>query len=83
MKTSKLVELLKKGNFVVPLYLFQLRNDFKLEMNQFMFLIYLTNLGDNILFDVNKFSHDLNIELPEILSYINDLTEKKIYFYIS
>ena len=77
MKTSKLVELLKKGNFVVPLYLFQLRNDFKLEMNQFMFLIYLTNLGDNILFDVNKFSHDLNIELPEILSYINDLTEKK------
>ena len=77
MKTSKLVEMLKKGNFVVPLYLFQLRDKFKLDMNEFIFLIYLTNMGDNILFDVNKFSKDLNINLPDILSYINDLTEKK------
>ena len=77
MKTSKLVEMLKKGNFVVPLYLFQLRDKFKLDMNEFIFLIYLTNIGDNILFDVNKFSKDLNVNLPVILSYINTLTEKK------
>lgn len=77
MKTSKLVEILKKGNFVVPLYLFQLRDNFKLEIDEFIFLIYLTNLGDNILFDVNRFSKDLNISLPVILSYIDDLTNKK------
>jgi len=77
MKTSKLVEVLKKGNFVVPLYLFQLRDKFKLDMSEFIFLIYLTNLGDNILFDVNRFSKDLNISLPEVLSYVNNLTEKK------
>ena len=77
MKTSKLVEILKKGNFVVPLYLFQLRDKFKLEIDEFIFLIYLTNLGDNILFDVNRFSKDLNISLPVILSYIDDLTNKK------
>lgn len=77
MKTSKLVEMLKKGNFVVPLYMFGLRDKFKLEMEEFMFLIYLTNLGDNILFDVNRFSEDLNIDKLNILSYIDDLTEKK------
>ena len=77
MKTSKLVAMLKKGNFVVPIYLFQLRDKIKLDMEEFMFLIYLTNLGENILFDVNRFSSDLNISVPIILSYIDDLTEKK------
>ena len=78
MKTSKLVEVLKKGNFVVPLYLFQLRDKFKIENLEFIFLIYLTNLGSNILFDANRFSVDLNISVPTILSYIDDLTEKKL-----
>ena len=43
MKSSKLVELLKKGNFVVPLSLFQLKDKFELELSEFIFLIYLTN----------------------------------------
>lgn len=77
MKTSKLVEILKKGNFVVPLYIFELRDKFKLELEEFIFLIYLTNLGDNILFDINKFSSELNIEIPVIMSYIDDLSKKK------
>lgn len=77
MKTSKLVEMLKKGSFVVPLYLFQLRDKFKLNMDEFIFLIYLTNIGDDFLFDINKFSKDLNMELPNILSYVNSLVEKK------
>ncbi len=77
MKTSKLVEMLKKGSFVVPMYLFQLRDKFKIEMEEFVFLIYLTNLGENMLFDANRFSNDLNISVPIILSYIDDLTEKK------
>jgi len=77
MKTSKLVEMLKKGSFVVPLYLFGLRDKFKLESDEFIFLVYLTNLGESILFDVNRFSTDLNMEIPILLSYIDDLTEKK------
>ena len=77
MKTSKLVEMLKKGNFIVPLYLFQIRDKFKLDIEEFIFLIYLTNLGDKVLFDVNKFSKDLNISVQDALVYIDDLTEKK------
>lgn len=77
MKTSRLVETLKKGNFVVPLYLFQLRDKFNLEMNEFIFLIYLTNLGDKTLFDINKFATDLNYQVQDILSYVDDLSDKK------
>lgn len=76
MKSSKLVELLKKGNFVVPLYLFQLKDKINVDFDEFIFLIYLTNLGDKFAFDPNKLSNDLNISLPEVLSYIDDLSEK-------
>lgn len=77
MKSNKLLEILKKGNFVVPLHLFQLRDKFDLEMDEFIFLIYLTNLGEKFAFDVNKFSSDLNVSLPVILSYVDNLVEKK------
>lgn len=77
MKTSNLIEVLKKGNFVVPLYLFQLRDKFSLDMNEFIFLIYLTNLGEKNSFDINRYSNDLGFKTQEILAYIDDLTEKK------
>ena len=77
MKTNKLLEILKKGNFVVPLHLFQLRDKFELDMDEFIFLVYLSNFGDKFLFDVNKFSNDLNVSVPVILSYIDNLVEKK------
>lgn len=77
MKSSKLVELLKKGNFVVPLSLFQLRSRFELTFEEFIFLIYLTNLGIQITFDPGRFSNDLNVTLEEVLSYIDVLSEKK------
>ena len=76
MKTNKLVDILKKRSFNVPLYLFQIKDKIKLDMNEFIFLIYLTNLGDKILFDINRFSTDLNISVPELLVYIDTLTEK-------
>ena len=77
MKTNRLIDVLKKRNFVVPLYLFQIKDKIKLDMNEFIFLIYLTNLGDKILFDINSFSLDSNISIPELLTYIDSLTEKK------
>ena len=77
MKTSNLVEILKKGNFVVPMYIFSLRNKLNLKFEELIFLIYLSNKGDKVLFDVNFFSKELNMDVKEILSYIDSLTEKK------
>lgn len=76
MKSSRLVEILKKGNFVVPFYLFQLRKKFNLTLEEFIFLIYLTNLGTQIIFDTNRLSQDLGMTKEEVLSYIDTLTEK-------
>ncbi len=77
MKSSKLVSMLKKGNFVVPIYLFQLRDKFNISFEEFIFLIYLTNLGDQIIFDPNRLATTLNLTLEEVLSYIDTLTEKR------
>lgn len=77
MKSSKMVEILKKGNFVVPLYFFQLRNHFSVSFDCFIFLMYLTNLGESFIFDPNRYANDLAISLPEVLSYIDELSEKR------
>ena len=76
MKSSKLVNMLKKGNFVVPLYLFQLRDKFNITFQEFIFLVYLTNLGDKVIFNPNSLASNLNLTLEEVLSYIDSLTEK-------
>lgn len=76
MKSSKLIEIFKQGNMVIPLYFLQHYKDFKLELEEFIFLMYLYNLGNKFLFDPGKFSSELNIELMDVMNYIGNLTEK-------
>lgn len=76
MKNSKIVEIFKDGNMVIPIYLLKYYKDLKLELNDFIFMMYLYNLGNNILFDPDKISNDLNIDLSVVMNYIGSLTEK-------
>ena len=76
MKSSKLIEIFKQGNMVIPLYFLQHYKDFKLELEEFIFLMYLYNLGDRFLFDPGKFSSELNIELMDAMNYVGILTDK-------
>ena len=78
MKSGKLTELLKKGQFVVPYYLFQLKDKFLITFEEFIFLIYLTNMGEKIVFDPEKISLDLNLPLEEIMVMIDSISEKKL-----
>ena len=77
MKSGRLTELLKKGNFVVPYYLFQLRDKLSLTLEEFIFIVYLTNLGEKIIFDPEKISADLNMTLETIMITVDSLCEKK------
>lgn len=77
MKSSKLIEIFKQGNMVIPLYLLQHFKDLKLKLEEFIFLMYLYNLGDNFVFDPTKFGNDLNMTLVEVMSFIEVLTDKK------
>ena len=76
MRNSKLIEIFKNGNMVIPLYLLKNYKKFNLNMEQFIFLMYLYNLGDKFIFDVNKFANDLGIEIGIALGYVDFLTEK-------
>ena len=78
MKNSKLIDIFKNGNIVVPLYLLKNYKELNLEMDEFIFLMYLYNLGDKFLFDPNKFSNDLGIETTDIMNYISVLTDKNL-----
>ena len=77
MKSSKLIEIFKQGNMVIPLYLLQHFKDLKLKLEEFIFLMYLYNLGDNFVFDPTKFGNELNMSLVEVMSFIEVLTDKK------
>ena len=65
MKEEKLIDILKNGNIVIPLYLFKNYKKLTKDMNSFIFLMYLYNIGDKFLFDPSKFSEDLNISLED------------------
>ena len=75
MKGTKLIDILKNGNIVIPLYLLKNYKKFNIDMNSFIFLMYLYNLGDGYLFDPEKFSNELNITTKDVLTYIDKLTD--------
>ena len=76
MKNSKVAEIFKNGNMVIPIYLLKHYKDLKLELNEFVFMMYLYNLGDNIIFDPDKIAKDINLDLSIVMSYIGTLTDK-------
>ena len=76
MKSSKLIDIFKNGNIVIPIYFLKNYKKFNLEMEEFVFLMYLYNLGDKFLFDPNMFSLKLGLELDKVMNYISVLTDK-------
>lgn len=78
MKSSKLIDIFKQGNMVIPIYFLQHYKEFKLTMEEFIFLMYLYNMGNKFLFDPGKFSSDLNLELMDIMNYVGVLTDKHL-----
>ena len=78
MKSSKLIDIFKQGNMVIPIYFLQHYKDFNVSMEEFIFLMYLYNMGNKFLFDPNKFGEDLNLDLMMIMNYIGILTDKHL-----
>ena len=78
MKNSKLIEIFKNGNIVIPIYLIKNYKNLNLDMEEFVFLMYLYNLGNNFLFDPSKFSKDLGIDIKSVMNYISVLSEKRL-----
>ncbi len=77
MKNSKLMDIIKDGNMVVPIYFLKNYKKLSLELGEFVFLMYLYNLGNKCLFDPGHFAEELDMELAEIMGLISSLTDKK------
>ena len=77
MNSEKLLDIFKDGNIVIPRYLFKNISKFNIDLDVFVFLMYLYSYGNNIEFNLSKFSEDLNIDNKKTLKYIEVLSDKK------
>ena len=78
MKSTKLLDIFKDGNMVIPFYFLKNYKKLSISLDEFVFLMYLYHLGNKASFDPNHYSLELNMELPEIMNYISTLTDKKL-----
>lgn len=78
MKSSKILEFFKDGNIVIPMYFLKRYGDFKISAEEFIFLMYLYNLGNKFSFNPNKYAEELNINLTKIMEYVDKLSDRKL-----
>ena len=78
MKNSNLIDMIKKGNIIIPLYLYQQYEKLNLELKDFIFLVYLYNQGEKIVFNPSKISDDLNLPIKEVMINIETLSNKNL-----
>lgn len=78
MKGAEFVDILRQGHLVIPLYFLQHYKKLKVTLEEFVFLMYLYQLGDKSLFNPSKYEKELNIELSKVMEYISGLTDKKL-----
>src|SRR5690554_1655778 len=74
MNTDKLINFMKMGNIVIPLFL--VRNYHKLGINADSLIILSYLLDKEGTFDYKKIGEHLNIDHKLVLDYINQLQEK-------
>lgn len=78
MKNSKVIDLIKEKNIVIPLYMYKLYTKLNISLEEFFFIMYLNTYGEKISFNLEKISDELSIEVPIIMNYISRLTELKL-----
>lgn len=76
MNKVELNKVIGNGNIVIPLYILKYFKKLNLTMDEFMFLMYLYNRQDEISFNPEKISCDLNLDIMEVMGYISVLTDK-------
>lgn len=78
MKNKKIMDIIKSKSIVIPLYLYRNYSKLNVSLEEFVFLMYLYNQGEHIVFDPNKIANDLSLTTKEIMVLISRLTDSKL-----
>ncbi len=77
MNGTKLNEIIKNKKIVIPLYFLRMCNDFDLNKNELLLLLYLYDMNDSP-FDPSKIANDLSRDMLSIMNDISTLSDKDL-----
>lgn len=78
MKQKNLLKLLKSKNIIIPLYIYKLVPKLEIDLDLFIFLMYLYNIGEKFIFNPQQLSKDFGIPIKDILTNIDMLSNKRL-----
>ena len=62
----------------IPIYIYKIFPKLNIDLETFIFLMYLYSFGEKIIFNPTSLSKDLGITLEQVLIYIDKLTNSKL-----
>ena len=75
---NKLIDIYKDGNIIIPIYIFKNYKKLNINLEEFIFLMYLYSKGNNIIFDPTFFSNELGEKLENIMENVSNLSDKNL-----
>lgn len=76
MNSDSVIDILKSGNIVIPIFLLKNYKKMNLTLEEFVLLMYLYSYKNNLEFNPEIFSDDLDMDISIIMDLVNKLTEK-------
>lgn len=76
MNKTKLNKVISEGNIVIPIYILKCFKQLDLTMEEFIFLMYLSNKQDSLDFNPEKIADDLSLDIMEVMGYMSVLVDK-------
>ncbi len=78
MKASQFMDVFKHGHLVIPLYFLRQYKKLNIQLDEFIFLMYLYQFGNKSLFNPSKYAEDLDLDSSKVMEYIGTLTDRKL-----
>ena len=78
MKFGKILEIIKENNIVIPMYLYKMFPKLEINLETFLFLMYLNGKGQFLIFDIKRLSEEFCCDIKKVMEYISILQDKKL-----
>ena len=75
---SKILDFMKCKNYVISEYILKNYKKLDLSIDSFVLFVYFINKGSYFVCDYNLFKNELNMDVKDVMNFINDLCMKKL-----